>query len=144
VHPNPEYHLHTAVIELKEAGEVYLVHQSLWDELAGEITFTPKVLFLALNRQNVLFFWPVRLPGPDGRVDLWSKSALEAATMAQSTWVRVTANHNLGAYEVRYAEHVAEPIWPERPMPEMLRIAFKDCYIHTLDHPVLRQLRGEV
>ena len=29
-------------------------------------------------------------------------------------------------------------------MRELLRIAFKERYIDTLGHPVLRQLRGEV
>ena len=44
-HPDPAYHLHTAVIELKEVGEVYLVAQHLWPDLAGESTFTSKMLF---------------------------------------------------------------------------------------------------
>jgi hypothetical protein len=29
-------------------------------------------------------------------------------------------------------------------MPALLRIAFRDHFIETLDHPILRQLRGEV
>lgn len=144
VHPDPIYHLQTVVIELKENQEVYLVHRDLWEGLAGEATFTSKMLFVTMNRQQVLFFWPVRLPGADGRVDNWSKSALEAAQMAMTHWGRVTSDQNLGAYQVHYAEHVAEPVWPERPMGELLRIAFKDCYISALDHPVLRQLRGEL
>jgi hypothetical protein len=144
VHPDAAYHLQTAVIELKEVGEVYLVHQDLWGDLAGESTFTSKMLFLTVNRQQVVFFWPVRLPGADGRVDTWSKSALEAAQLAMHTWVRVTPDQSLGGYNVYYAEHVVDPVWPELPMRELLRIAFKDRYIATLDHPILRQLRGEV
>ena len=144
VHSDPQYHLHTAVIELKEVAEVFLVSQHLWPDLAGESTFTSKMLYLAINRQNVLFFWPVRLPGPDGRVDTWSKSALEAAQMATKTWVRVTPDQSLGAYNVYYSDHAIEPVWPNFTMRELLRIAFKDRYIDTLDHPILRQLRGEV
>jgi len=144
VHPDSAYHLHTAVIELKEVGEVYLVSQHLWPDLAGESTFTSKMLFLAVNRQQVLFFWPVRLPGPDGRVDTWSKSALEAAQMATLTWVRVTPDQSLGAYNVYYSDHSLDPVWPDLAMGKLLRIAFKDRYIDTRDHPVLRQLRGEV
>jgi len=144
VHPDPAYHLQTAVVELKEVGEVYLVSPHLWPDLAGESTFTSKMLFLTVNRQQVLFFWPVRLPGPDGRVDSWSKSALEAAQMATQKWVRVTPDPNLGAYNVFYAEHAVDPAWPELSLRALLRIAFKERYIDTLDHPVLRQLRGEV
>jgi hypothetical protein len=144
VHPEAQYHLHTAVIELRETQEVYLVAQHLWPDLAGESTFTSKMLFLTVNRQQVLFFWPVRLPGTDGRVDTWSKSALEAAQMATTTWVRVTPDQSLGAYNVFYAEHAIEPVWPDLSMGALLRIAFKDRYVDTLEHPVLRQLRGEV
>jgi hypothetical protein len=144
VHPDAAYHLQTAVIELKEVGEVYLVSQDLWPDLAGESTFTSKMLFLTVNRQQVVFFWPVRLPGADGRVDTWSKSALEAAQLAMKTWVRVTPDQSLGGYNVYYAEHVMDPVWPDLSMRALLRIAFKGRYIDTLDHPILRQLRGEV
>jgi hypothetical protein len=144
VHPDAAYHLQTAVIELKEVGEVYLVSQDLWPDLAGESTFTSKMLFLTVNRQQVVFFWPVRLPGADGRVDTWSKSALEAAQLATRTWVRVSPDQSLGGYNVYYAEHALDPVWPVQAMGALLRIAFKERYIDTLDHPVLRQLRGEV
>jgi hypothetical protein len=144
VHPDPQYHLHTAVIELKEVGEVYIVSRQLWPDLAGESTFSSKMLFLTINRQQVVFFWPVRLPSTDGRVDAWSKSAFEAAQMAKTTWVRMSPDQSLGAYNVLYADHAAQPVFPDLPMSDLLRIAFKDRYIDTWTHPVLQQLRGEV
>jgi hypothetical protein len=144
VHPDEAYHLPTALIELKEAGELYLVHQSLRNDLQDEPTFTAKMLFLTMNRQQDAFFWPVRLPDPDGRVDTWSKSALEAVQMAMERWVRVTPQRSLGAYTVVYADHALDPVWPDLSMSALLRIAFKDRFIDTLEHPILRQLRGEV
>ena len=99
-HPEEDYRLQTTVIELKEDHEIYLVDPSLRDELAAEVTFGPRALFTAITRQSVLFLWPLRLPGPDGRIDEWSRSALEAASMASGRWVRVTANFHLNAYEV--------------------------------------------
>jgi hypothetical protein len=144
VHPDTAYHLHTRVIEIKNPDEVYLVNQALAPELEGEITFTAKMLFLAINRQNIPFFWPVRMPGNDGRRDNWSASALDAAQLATTRWVRVTSDMTLGAYQVLYAEYAHEPEWPEQPMHALLRIAFRDRYIDSLDHPILKQLRGEV
>lgn len=41
VHPDPSYSLETAVVDLKEDQETYLVERSLWDELASESTFCP-------------------------------------------------------------------------------------------------------
>ncbi len=145
VHPDEKYRLQTAVIELKEDRETYLVAPALWPELATEATFSPRALFTAANRQGVVFIWPVRLPGPDGRIDEWSRTALEAAEMATTNWVRVSANMSLGAYEVFHATgQLSDPDWPSLSFQELLRIAFKDRYISDLDHPVLRRLRGEV
>ena len=144
VHPDESYRLQTAVIELKEDREVYLVASSLWPELAGESTFSPRALFTTINRQGVVFLWQTRLPGPDGKLDEWSRSALEAVELATKKWVRVSSNMSLGAYEVAYAENLPDPEWPEHSFQELLNIAFKDRRIHSLDHPVLRRLRGEI
>jgi hypothetical protein len=145
VHPDRGYQLQTAVIELKEDRETYLVERALWSSLAAEAAFSPRALFTAMNRQGVVFLWPVRLPGPDGRIDEWSRTALEAADLATKGWVRVSANLALGAYDVFQATgELAEPDWPEVPFRDLLRVAFKDRYIHDANHPVLRRLRGEV
>ena len=71
--------------------------------LADEKTFSPRLLVTAINRQGVLFLWPIRLPGADGKIDDWSRSAMDAADEAKSRWVRVTSNMSLGAYEVAVA-----------------------------------------
>jgi hypothetical protein len=145
VHPSEDYRLQTVVVQLAEENEFYLVDKPLWPEMAAETTFSPRVLFTAMNRQGVCFLWPARLPRPDGQFDNWGLSALEAVQMAQKTWVRVTSNKSLGAYEVFEATaKLPEPDWPKLPFKELLRVAFKDKFIGGLDHPVLRKLRGEV
>jgi len=143
-HPDPSYRMETAVLELKEDRETYLVAPALWDELAAESTFSPRVMFASMNRQNVLFLWPIRLPGQDGRIDEWNRSALEAATMAQEEWVRVAANMGLGAYDVfQTTADLPEPQWPELSFEQILRVAFKNLFVNSADHPVLKRLRGE-
>jgi len=141
-HPDSTFRLETAVIELKEDRETYLIDPELWHELPGEIV--PKVLFTTMNRQGVLSLWPIRLPREDGRHDEWNRSALEAAELAQDKWLRVAANMSLGAYEVYEAvSKLPEPEWPEVTFPEILKIAFRDRFITDLSHPVVRRLRGE-
>lgn len=143
-HPDESYRLQTFVIELKEDSETYLIDSSLWSELASEATFSPRLLVTTVNRQGVLFLWPIRLPGSDGRHDEWSRSSLEAATHATGKWVRVVANMSLGAYEIfEAAGQWAEPEWPNLPFQQIVRTAFKDHFIDSLDHPVLKRLRGE-
>lgn len=145
VHPDPAYQLTTAVIELKEDRETYLVAGELRSALATESMMSPRTLFIAINRQGVVFVWPVRIAGDDGRVDEWSKTALEAANRAKTVWVRVASNMSLGAYDVFEATgDFPEPEFPDVPLRELLKIAFKDRLIDSLDHPILRKLRGEI
>src|SRR5262249_24699453 len=94
VHPDPAFRIETAVIELKDENETYLVSPNLWSELPTELT--PKILFTTINRQGVLFLWPVRLPGSDGKSNPWNESALSAAHMAMNTWIRLASNRSLG------------------------------------------------
>ena len=65
VHPAPEFRENFPIIEIKDEREEYIVTAGLVPELAGE--FVTKTLFLAINRQGTPFFWPIRLPAPDGQ-----------------------------------------------------------------------------
>lgn len=145
-HPDEAYRLQTAVIELKEDRETYLVSPALRPTLAAEATFKPKLLVTAMNRAGTVFLWELNLPRADGRTDLWSRTALEAVELATKGWVRIAANLDLGAYDVYEATGLlSEPDWPSVPsFRELLRIAFKDRFIDGPDHAVLRRLRGEI
>jgi hypothetical protein len=51
---------------------------------------------------------------------------------------------NLGAYEITEATaKMPDPEWPEYSFHDLLRIGFRDRVIGSLDHPVLKRLRGE-
>jgi hypothetical protein len=144
VHPDPAYRLETICLELKEKGETYLVAPALWPLLAGETTLQPRLLLTAMNRQGDCFLWPLRMPATEGRLDDWTKSALEASELAMKHWVRLQANMSLQAYSVQYSENLPAPTWPDIPFNELLRRAFKDALINTYDHIILRRLRGEI
>lgn len=136
------WQLPTAVIELKEDRETYLVHPGILDELAGEVV--AKIIFTAINRQGVIFLWPVKIPTQDARGDSWSRSALEAANLATEKWIRIQANMSLGAYDTFEATTDSEPVWPDTSFQRLMDIAFKDRYITSLDHPVVKRLRGDL
>src|SRR5260221_9741305 len=102
VHESPNYRDNFPIIDLKNDREEYLVAKDLVPELIGE--FVAKTLFLAINRQGTLFFWPVRLPSPDGKQNRWWTSLREAAELSMTGWHRVKSNQNLGAYDVFKAQ----------------------------------------
>ncbi len=143
VHPAEEYQLTTALLELKDERETYLIAPELRHELFGELV--PVTIFTAINRQGVVFLWPCRLPDETGRSNSWHESALEAVERAKSTWTRIAADMSLGAYRIWEAGgDLPEPEWPEQSLRDLLSIAFKGRYIDDLDHAALRRLRGEV
>jgi hypothetical protein len=141
VHPDERYRLPVAVLELKDERMTYLVLPELAPSLVTEVT--PMLLFTAMNRQQLLFLWPVRLP-KGGRQDNWSRSAMTAAEQAMTQWVRVVPNLQLGAYDIYTAQATLdEPEWPDAEFARLVEIAFQEQLITSPDHPVLQQLRGE-
>jgi hypothetical protein len=141
VHPAEEYRDNFAMIDLKDDREEYVVHSTIMRELTGEVVY--KTVFTAVNRQGVVFLWPVRIHPPDERKNEWPRSAREAAELAMKQWVRMKANMSLGAYEITVSESViADPVWPELSFQDLVRVAFRERVITTLDHPVVKRLRG--
>ncbi len=145
VRPGDEWRVETAVLELEKGVErsTYLVAQSLRVDLCGEIT--PAMLLTCVNRAGDLFLWRVKLPGPDGRSNTWTDSALQIAKAAETTWCRMVSDMNNGIYTHFEPRHdLPDPKWPAISFREIIRIAFRDRMIDSLDHPVLRDLRGDL
>ena len=145
VHPDDAYRCLTNVIELKENNEIYLVGQALWNNLGAAATFLkPKAFYTATNREGVVFLWPVNLPGDETHPHPCYATAREAALLATKNWLRMSWNPSANNYDVVEATApLGDPTWPSESFEQLWRIAFKDRQIDSLDHPVLRKLRGE-
>jgi hypothetical protein len=143
VHPDPQYHLDIALLELKEDRDgTYMVAKPLQLELALDVR--PVTLLLAVTRQQIPFLWPIRLPREGERGNKWWDSAREAAQTAMTHWVRIEADMRAGAgrYEVyQAADNLVDPDWPDLSMRDLLKLAFRDRYINHLDHPAVLALR---
>lgn len=143
-HPDTAYRFQAVLLELKERSETYLVAPSLLTELQGESTLASKMIIPTMTRQGTLLMWPIKLPSPEGYLDPWNQSALEAADQARTKWVRMVSNKSLGAYEIIIAANYREGArWPEKSLDELIRIAFKGRVIQSVEHPVIQALRGE-
>ena len=143
VRAGEEWRLQTAVLEVENGVDraTYLVSKNLWADLHGEIV--PALVLTCTNRAGDLFLWRVKLPGPDGRSNTWTESALRIAQAAETSWCRMVSDSANGHYtHYEPAAELPEPKWPDLVFNEILRIAFRDRYIENPDHAVLRQLRG--
>ena len=136
--------MQTALFTDEVNREAYLVSAELWGELAGEIQ--PTILFAGVTKNtNNVFLWPVRMPDTDGRCNPWHLSAMRAAELAITKWVRVQANMADGKYDVFEATGpIPDPEWPDMTFRDMLKLCFDNRFIDSLEHPILKQLRGEV
>lgn len=143
VRAGAEWQLQTAVLEVESGVDraTYLVSRNLWTDLNGEIS--PALVLTCTNRAGDLFLWRIKLPGSDGRSNTWTESALRIAQAAERTWCRMVADLSNGHYtHFEPAAELPPPRWPDLSFQQILTIAFRDRFIDSADHAVLRQLRG--
>jgi hypothetical protein len=141
-HPDNGYRIETLILELEEERELYLIAPSLHSALITEPTVSRRLLITSITKQGRLFLWPVKLPAPDGKSNIWSETAMEAARRASSAWVRIAADMSFGTYRVWEAKTVLdEPRWPSLEFKEIIKLAFQERRISSLDHPVVKRLR---
>ena len=142
-HPSPNWVFPTWTLENKATGETYIVSEEVASVLGGLVRAVE--LYTAIDRQNNVFFIPIPLPGPNGVRNPWHESLLQAVMRAKLVWLRITANKDLGGYEIFEATaKLPEPIWPDITMDELLEIAFRGRIITSPDHPVVQEKLGGV
>jgi hypothetical protein len=142
VRPEPAFRLDVAILELEEEGDSFMVAPGLRAELADELKRV--TLFTTVNRAGGAFLWPIRLPDATGRRNPWAESARRGAELAMREWTRLSSNRAAGQYDLAVAAAtLPEPEWPELPFKELLRLAFREAMISSVDHPAIRRLRGQ-
>ena len=151
VHPDPvAYVRDTIVIKPDDqsggnSDELYFVPGDVRAAL-DDGDYISVRLHLAVNRHGDPFLWWVRVYDDAGGPGAsWSQSALDAVGDARKTWVRVVANKRQGGYDVFHLKdgvNLPEPKWPDKPMGDLLKLAFRDRIITSDDHVLLKQLHG--
>ena len=141
-HPDPAMSIEAAVLEFNEDRQSFIVTPELAPSLPGEAV--AKLLIPAFTNHGSMFLWPIRLPDEQGRLDEWNSVALEISERAKTEWVHLMANMAAGTYDVLVAKApFPEPNWPDLTLQQLLEIAFRGRIIDSMDHPVLRRLRGK-
>lgn len=142
-HESPNWVYPSWILEDKKTGETYIVSEDVASVLGGLVRAVE--LYAAIDRQNNVFLIPIPLPGPNGVRNPWHESLLQAVLRAKLVWLRITANKDLGGYDIFEATaKLPEPIWPDTTLDELLAIAFRGRIITTPDHPVVREKLGGV
>jgi hypothetical protein len=141
-HPDVAMSLETCVLQFDKDQQFYLVDPGLAPALPGETVAV--TLYTTINMSGGVFLWPVRLPDENGQQHECHVTAHHAANLARAVWIRVSWEKSVSNYAVARARGaLPEPSWPEADLQKILSIAFRDRYIDSLEHPVVRHLLGE-
>jgi len=140
VHPDEQMRIQTKLLLIDADKKWYLVAKNVWPELSDELTAV--TLMVCINDDGVQFLWPMKV-SPQGQSNGWNDSALNGATKAVTRWVRLVADITRGRRRIILGnENLPEPEWEAATLSDMIQKAFKDTYIDSLDHHVLKKLRG--
>jgi hypothetical protein len=143
VHPDPEMTIDVVTLELKELGETYVIAPDVADIL-GSLVRRVRI-YLAVDRAANPMLIPVPLPDAEGNLNKWHASLEQALDHAKKNWIRISANKSLGSYDVHQAAgRLAEPVWPEPTLEELVEIAFRDRMVLNETHPIVHTVLGEV
>lgn len=142
-HTSPSWVFPTWILENKTTGETYLVSLEVASVL-GDLVRAVE-LHAAIDRQNNVFLIPIPLPGPNGARNPWHESLAQAVGRSKSVWVRISANKELGGYDIFEATaKLPDPVWPDISMDELLEVAFKGRIITNVDHPIVQERLGKI
>jgi hypothetical protein len=124
--------------------ETYFIAPELTDSLPPEIQNVVKWsrLYVTMSRRGrITAIWRIKIYD-DGPGLLSTRTALECAEQAKRLWVRIGWQNRIGYVPFVAQDDFGEPEWTPHSFTELLDIAFKDKYIDTLEHPVIRDLMG--
>jgi hypothetical protein len=140
VHPDEEYRLYNVPVVEDDKHELHILADDL--EIPEDLDrFVTRVnLITCITHKGTLFLWWFKNSTND-----WSKSAGRIARRAGSEWVRLSADTDANGYRVETAPPALreiQPVWPKMSFSEILNTAFEANCIDTLEHSVIRSLRG--
>jgi hypothetical protein len=120
--------------------------QAMLAELGISASIKLVRLVTAISRRaSIPFIWPITLPRESGSGRAWAVSALEIAEMAKTVWVKVVGDRQLGAYKaIQPLADLPDPDWGPLNLAQLVQLAFGDRRIDSVDHPVIRDLRGDL
>ena len=140
VHPSLEFRAENMpTIEDETTGEIYLLAANLEFPVDVENKVDFLNLAAAITTDGSLFLWFYK-----NSTNSWSDSARIAIREASRRWVRVIADKSSNGYFLE-TPMIAPPapMWPDLSFTEMLETAFGTRYIDSLNHPLVKKLRGD-
>jgi hypothetical protein len=139
-----EWRSSVGMLRDKKNREWYVVEPELLPEISE--TLIPVLVVMYVTRGGSPGLWPIRMPNETGRIDSFNGSALEIACIHTDKWIRVILNADGRGYEFLEMDSAVEMPQPKLPADgywHLFGLAVKGNTISSLQHPLLKHLRGE-
>ena len=137
-----DYWIPFGLLEVDRTSSFYLVAPGAvrtWMLEEGIKSFFDCILCLAVTRHGEPRVWPLKQTD-----NPWHATAREIAEMAKKGWVKLVSDQTAGYYVAGTASNQSKkPAWPEESFGEILEKAFAGRIIDSLDHEVIKELRGD-
>jgi hypothetical protein len=109
-------------------------------------------LVLCVNKHQVPFIWPVRIPDVDDKPSGWVESRNDAVELAEGKWIKLRANQKQGAgyYDIFPAKgELGKPEFPAHDAASYMAVLDeaipKERKIATPDHPIFfKKIEGRL
>ena len=93
-----------------------------------------------LRVQNQL---KIRRGAGGGPGDKYVRIPFAAMTHGREKWTRLYWSQDRREHQIETSDLLDAPKFPDKPFSELLKLAFKDAVISTVDHPAILNLKGK-
>lgn len=142
--PRKDHHLLVgSIADKQDMGKVYIVAHALLDPVKVEFPRAVRgvELVLAQSLAGASLVWP--LPLAEDRGGKWNSTQRAACEKSKTRWTNMASEK--GQYEITTVNNPREVDWDSfPPFRDVLRQAASERLIDSMDHPLLRKLRGEI
>jgi hypothetical protein len=142
--PRKDHHLVVgSIADKQDVGKIYIVASALLEPIRAEFARAVRgvELVLAQSLAGASLVWPV--PLAEDRGGKWNSTQRAACEQSKARWTNMASEK--GQYEVTTVNNPREVDWDSFPsFRDVLRQAAAERLIDSMDHPLLRKLRGEI
>jgi hypothetical protein len=140
VNSDPVYRARVCILNDPRTETIYIVAPNLKNELEGDVAAAE--LVLAANQDGEHFLWLAKMPAYDN--EPFGTTRMAAISQAKTGWTRLRIRTDRKGYDaIQAMDTFADPQWPATSFEEICRDSFADRFISSMDHPVIKRLRGE-
>jgi hypothetical protein len=140
---HPTMFAEISVIRRESTGDFYAVDPALARELEAETR--EAFIAAAIGYEGALFLWPIIKPKADGSGIQLFENDLADLALSRQCWIRRQWSSGSKSYKVDQANTDRAPEWPENTnISAWVTKGFRGRFIDSLDHQLVRQLRGDL